>query len=150
MTRRTAMNQPLPPPKSSNVEPPSYFLITSSGASATRWLGGSLNHHPEIRCSCGPGALEIALDYGREVTPQETDKIAEFHLQHTTGSQPVPEPLDSLFDSLEARGRARAYGNIHATWLAFAAFAAIALLLALLIFIGEGVRDALDPRKTFR
>ena len=44
----------------------------------------------------------------------------------------------------------QAYGNIHATWLAFAAFAAIALLLALLIFIGEGVRDALDPRKTFR
>ena len=44
----------------------------------------------------------------------------------------------------------QAYGNIHATWLAFTAFAAIALLLSLLIFIGEGVRDALDPRKTFK
>ena len=31
-----------------------------------------------------------------------------------------------------------------------AAFGSIAGLLSLLIFIGEGVRDALDPRKTFR
>ena len=45
---------------------------------------------------------------------------------------------------------AQAYGNIHATWLGVTAFVAIALLLSLLIFIGEGVRDALDPRKTFR
>ena len=44
----------------------------------------------------------------------------------------------------------QAYGNIHATWLALTAFSAIALLLSLLNFIGEGVRDALDPRKTFR
>ena len=30
------------------------------------------------------------------------------------------------------------------------AFFSIALLLSLLVFIGEAVRDALDPRKTFR
>ena len=44
---------------------------------------------------------------------------------------------------------AQAYGNIHATWLGVTAFVAIALLLSLLIFIGEAVRDAFDPRKTF-
>jgi microcin C transport system permease protein len=31
-----------------------------------------------------------------------------------------------------------------------AAFISIAALLSLLIFIGEAVRDALDPRKTFK
>jgi len=41
-------------------------------------------------------------------------------------------------------------GNLQAPWLALSAFFSIALLLALLIFIGEGVRDAFDPRKTFR
>ena len=40
--------------------------------------------------------------------------------------------------------------NLQAPWLALTAFFAIALLLSLLIFIGEAVRDALDPRKTFR
>ena len=44
----------------------------------------------------------------------------------------------------------QAYGNLQAPWLGFAAFFSIAILLSLLIFVGEGVRDALDPRKTFR
>ena len=41
-------------------------------------------------------------------------------------------------------------GNLSAPWLALSAFIVIALMLSLLIFIGEAVRDALDPRKTFR
>jgi microcin C transport system permease protein len=40
--------------------------------------------------------------------------------------------------------------NLQAPWLALTAFFATALVLSLLIFIGEAVRDALDPRKTFR
>ena len=39
--------------------------------------------------------------------------------------------------------------NLSAPWLGLSAFAIIALLLSLLIFIGEAVRDAFDPRKTF-
>jgi len=38
--------------------------------------------------------------------------------------------------------------NLHAPWLGIAAFVVIALQLSLLVFIGEGVRDALDPRHT--
>jgi microcin C transport system permease protein len=38
--------------------------------------------------------------------------------------------------------------NIHAPWLGLAAFFSISILLSLLIFIGEAVRDAFDPRKT--
>ena len=38
--------------------------------------------------------------------------------------------------------------NLQAPWLALSAFFVIAIMLSLLIFIGEAVRDALDPRKT--
>ncbi|EKS32567.1 ABC transporter permease [Afipia clevelandensis] len=40
--------------------------------------------------------------------------------------------------------------NVQAPWLGFTGFFAVAIMLSLLIFIGEGVRDAFDPRKTFR
>ena len=39
--------------------------------------------------------------------------------------------------------------NITAPWLGFTAFFVIGTMLSLLVFIGEAVRDALDPRKTF-
>ncbi len=39
--------------------------------------------------------------------------------------------------------------NIQAPWLGFTAFFSFAILLSLLVFIFEGVRDAFDPRKTF-
>ena len=35
-------------------------------------------------------------------------------------------------------------------WLGFTGFFSVAIMLSLLIFVGEGVRDAFDPRKTFR
>jgi microcin C transport system permease protein len=38
--------------------------------------------------------------------------------------------------------------NLQAPWLALTAFFVIAIMLSLLIFVGEAVRDALDPRKT--
>ncbi|MGB0960648.1 MAG: ABC transporter permease [Halocynthiibacter sp.] len=39
--------------------------------------------------------------------------------------------------------------NLEAPWLAFTAFFTYAIMLSLLVFIFEGVRDAFDPRKTF-
>ena len=39
--------------------------------------------------------------------------------------------------------------NLQAPWLGFSAFLIIAVMLSLLVFIGEAVRDAFDPRKTF-
>ena len=39
--------------------------------------------------------------------------------------------------------------NLQAPWLGFAAFFTFAIMLSLLVFIFEGVRDAFDPRKTF-
>ena len=41
-------------------------------------------------------------------------------------------------------------GQTHreAWWLAASGFASTGILLVLLVFIGEGARDAFDPRKT--
>ena len=44
---------------------------------------------------------------------------------------------------------AQGKSNLHAPWLGITSFAVIALMLTLLVFVGEAVRDAFDPRKTF-
>jgi microcin C transport system permease protein len=45
---------------------------------------------------------------------------------------------------------AQAKTNMHATWLGLTSFISLAVLLSLLIFIGEAVRDAFDPRKVLK
>ena len=44
---------------------------------------------------------------------------------------------------------AQAIANLQAPWLGLTAFFVIATMLSLLMFIGEAVRDAFDPRKLF-
>jgi microcin C transport system permease protein len=39
--------------------------------------------------------------------------------------------------------------HLEAPWLGLTGFFAVAVMLSLLIFVGEAVRDAFDPRKTF-
>ncbi|WP_019530165.1 ABC transporter permease [Dasania marina] len=41
---------------------------------------------------------------------------------------------------------AQAKANLHAPWLGLSAFIVLSTMLSLLVFIGEAVRDALDPR----
>ena len=43
---------------------------------------------------------------------------------------------------------AQGKSNLQAPWLGLTAFFVLALMLSLLIFIGEAIRDAFDPRKT--
>lgn len=56
----------------------------------------------------------------------------------------LPPGSPSLGELL-AQGKA----NLQAPWLGITGFVVISLMLSLLIFIGEAVRDAFDPRKTF-
>ncbi len=56
----------------------------------------------------------------------------------------LPPGSPSLGEML-SQGKA----NIQAPWLGIAGFLTVATMLSLLIFIGEAVRDAFDPRKTF-
>ena len=44
----------------------------------------------------------------------------------------------------------QAKNNLQAPWLGFSAFITFALMLSLLVFIFEGIRDAFDPRKIFK
>ena len=53
-------------------------------------------------------------------------------------------PGSASLGEILAQGKA----NLQAPWLGLTAFLALAFMLSLLIFIGEAVRDAFDPRKT--
>jgi microcin C transport system permease protein len=54
-------------------------------------------------------------------------------------------PGSPSLGELVAQGK----NNIQAPWLGFTIFVLMSTMLTLLVFIGEAVRDALDPRKTF-
>jgi microcin C transport system permease protein len=45
---------------------------------------------------------------------------------------------------------AQGKNKLQAPWLGLTAFFTMSIMLSLLIFVGEAVRDAFDPRKTFR
>ena len=55
----------------------------------------------------------------------------------------LPPGAPSLGELLQ-----QARNNLDAPWIGLTAFGAMALLLCSLTFVGEGVRDAFDPRKT--
>ncbi|MDV3503605.1 ABC transporter permease [Marinobacter sp. M-5] len=54
----------------------------------------------------------------------------------------LPSGSPSLGE-LIAQGKA----NLHAPWLGISAFVSLSVMLTLLVFVGEAVRDAFDPRK---
>jgi microcin C transport system permease protein len=54
-------------------------------------------------------------------------------------------PGSASLGELLAQGKA----NLQAPWLGLTGFFVISIMLSLLIFIGEAVRDAFDPRKLF-
>ncbi len=56
----------------------------------------------------------------------------------------LPPGSPSLGELL-AQGKA----NLQAPWLGLTAFAVVSVMLSLLVFVGEAVRDSFDPRKTF-
>jgi microcin C transport system permease protein len=57
----------------------------------------------------------------------------------------LPASYPSLGD-LALQGK----NNLQAPWLGFTAFFTFAIMLSLLVFVFEAVRDAFDPRKIFR
>ncbi len=54
-------------------------------------------------------------------------------------------PGSASLGELLAQGKA----NLQAPWLGLTGFFTLAIMLSLLVFIGEAVRDAFDPRKLF-
>ena len=107
-----------------------------------------------IRAARGLG-LSDAMIMFRHVLPNATVATITFMPFTLAGSVTVLTSLDFLgiglppgspsLGELLAQGK----GNLQAPWLGFTGFFIIALTLSLLIFIGEAVRDAFDPRKLF-
>ena len=99
----------------------------------------------------GVGNLPIL---GRNVLPNAMVATLTFMPFILTGSITALTSLDFLGLGLPpgsaSLGELLAQGknNLNAPWLGIAAFMSLAVMLTLLTFIGEAVRDAFDPRKT--
>ncbi|MGH6662389.1 MAG: ABC transporter permease, partial [Rhodospirillales bacterium] len=108
-----------------------------------------------VRAARALGATDLVIMY-RHVLPNAMVATLTFLPFILNGSITTLTALDFLgfglpvgspsLGELLSQGKA----NLQAPWLGFTAFGVLAAMLSLLIFIGEAVRDAFDPRKTFR
>ncbi|MFN7194552.1 MAG: ABC transporter permease [Rhodospirillales bacterium] len=108
-----------------------------------------------VRAARALGAGDAVIMY-RHVRPQALVATLTFRPFILSGSVVALTSLDFLGFGLPpgsaSLGELLAQGksNVNAPWLGLTAFLTLAILLSLLVFIGEAVRDAFDPRKTFR
>lgn len=110
--------------------------------------GRSLEYVKAAR-ALGLSNLEVML---RHVLPNALTATLAFLPFIVTGAIGTLSALDFLgfgmpvgsasLGELISQGK----NNLHAPWLGLTAFFALALLLSLLVFIGEACRDAFDPR----
>lgn len=107
-----------------------------------------------IRAARALGLSSIAIMF-RHVLPNAmvaTLTLLPFIITGVIGSLAA---LDYLGFGLPSSGPSlgeltlQAKRNLQAPWLGFTAFFTFAIMLSLLVFIFEGVRDAFDPRKVF-
>ena len=100
----------------------------------------------------GVGNTKIII---RHVLPNAMVSTLTFMPFILTGSVTVLTSLDFLGFGLPpgspSLGELLNQGkrNLHAPWLGITSFSVLAVTLSLLVFVGEGVRDAFDPRKNF-
>ena len=107
-----------------------------------------------VRAAKALGLSDFKIMY-RHVLPNALVSTVTFMPFIVAGSVTVLTSLDYLgfglppgsasLGELVSQGK----NNLHAPWLGISVFVLSSLMLTLLIFIGEGARDALDPRKTF-
>ncbi len=105
-----------------------------------------------IRAARALGVSDVMIMV-RHILPNATVATITFMPFTLAGSVTLLTALDFLGIGLppgsaslgEILGQGKA--NLQAYWLGLTAFFTIAVMLSLLIFIGEAVRDALDPRK---
>ena len=108
-----------------------------------------------VRAARALGVSNTAI-MARHILPNALVAVLSFLPFTLSGSVTVLASLDFLgfglppgspsLGELVAQGK----GNLQAPWLGITAFVVLGGLLTLLIFIGEAVRDAFDPRKQLR
>jgi len=106
-----------------------------------------------VRAARGLGVSDIKILY-RHVLPNAMVATLTYLPFVLNGSITSLTALDFLGFGLPidspsfGRLLSDAKANLQAPWMALSVFLALATLLSLLIFIGEAVRDALDPRRS--
>ena len=104
----------------------------------------------------GAGRLQHCTIMLRHILPNAMVSTLTFLPFILSGSITTLTSLDFLGFGLPpgspSLGELLAQGknNLQAPWLGITGFLVLAVMLSLLVFIGEAVRDAFDPRKTFR
>ncbi|HYL18034.1 MAG TPA: ABC transporter permease [Burkholderiales bacterium] len=107
-----------------------------------------------IRAARALGLSDVSIML-RHVLPNAVVSTITFLPFTLAGSVTVLTSLDFLGIGLPpgsaSLGEVLAQGkaNLQAPWLGLTGFFVIAMMLSLLMFIGEAVRDAFDPRKLF-
>ncbi len=108
-----------------------------------------------VRAARALGVGDISIMY-RHILPNAMVATVTFLPFILSGSVTTLTALDFLGFGLPAGSPSlgellnQGKANLQAPWLGMSAFFVLAIMLSLLIFIGEAVRDAFDPRKTFR
>jgi microcin C transport system permease protein len=107
-----------------------------------------------VRAARALGVGDLAI-MARHLLPNATVATITFLPFILNGSITTLTALDFLgfglppgspsLGELLAQGKA----NLQAPWLGLTGFFAIGIMLSLLVFVGEAVRDAFDPRRTF-
>jgi hypothetical protein len=87
---------------------PQTFFVTSYGRTATYWLAGMMNVHPEIYCTHGPTLTRFA-EFADDPPPEHTSKV--FREQDAYYARSLQETVEAM---REIDGGARVYGNVHA------------------------------------
>lgn len=106
-----------------------------------------------VRAAKAMGVPDVVIMW-RHVLPNAMVATMTFMPFILTGSITALTSLDFLGLGLPpgspSMGEMLAQGknNLHAPWLGITAFLSLAVMLTLLTFIGEAVRDAFDPRKS--
>lgn len=107
-----------------------------------------------VRAARALGVGDVAIMF-RHILPNAMVATLTFLPLILAGAVTTLTSLDFLGFGLPAGspslGELLAQGknNLQAPWLGLTAFFSIAIMLSLLVFIGEAVRDAFDPRKLF-
>jgi microcin C transport system permease protein len=108
-----------------------------------------------VRAARALGARDLVIIF-RHVLPNAMVATLTFLPFILAGSLEVLVSLDFLGFGLPPGSASlgellnQGKNNLQAPWLGITAFVTIAVTLILLVFIGEAVRDAFDPRKIFR
>lgn len=105
-----------------------------------------------VRAARALGMRNVAIMF-RHILPNAMVSTMTFLPFILTGAIGTLTALDFLGFGLPAGAPslgelvAQGKSNLQAPWLGISAFAVLAIMLSLLVFIGEAARDAFDPRK---